>query len=89
MKKTKVFVTTYALTKGIEEKDVEVKQSHDGKNMFWENGLIPCYEKNDFFFTREEALNYCENARRLKIELLKVRIKSFENSIAKLEKITF
>jgi hypothetical protein len=82
MEKTKVFIIKYALTSGIEEKELEIKTSSFGNEFVEENYYFFWKKKNEYFLTREEAVNHCEQMRKKKIESLK-------KQIAKLEKITF
>lgn len=72
----KVFVTTRALTKGIEEVDVIATQS----GIAVENiNLFPRrFNKNDWFVDEESAVNRAEELRAEQINLLKEKIKKLE-----------
>lgn len=81
----KVFITKYALTSGIEEAELDVKENPEhfkkscyGKWKGWTQGFY----NDDFHLTKEEALIDAEKRRKKKIESLK-------RQIAKLEKLSF
>lgn len=75
----KVFITKYALTKGILEKEAEIRD--------YGNGYIRAYMKGEFssyslgkecFRTREQAMERAEKMRLKKIASLKKQIEALE-----------
>lgn len=75
MELTKVYITKYALTSGIIEAEMRVKDNGNScygkpKGYYYETGFYG----NDFFLNKEEALQNCENRRLRKIESLKKQI---------------
>lgn len=81
----RVWITKYALTAGICERDVR-ELAEDGRHVFVsEDGALngwAMYHGNDWHETREDAVACAEEMRTAKIASLK-------KSIAKLEKLTF
>lgn len=80
----KVYITKYALTKGILEKDAEVKPSHWDKNILfaWVHGNFGDESfrvGSEAFCTKEEALKDADGKRIKKIESLKKQINKLEN----------
>lgn len=80
--KMKVWITKYALTKGIFEMEVE-SQSEDGKGVYgkvWSDGYHG--EGKEWHRTKESAIRRAEEMRQKKIARLK-------NQIEKLEQMKF
>ena len=77
----KVYVTKYALTKGIIEADVIISEVHPGMVVDSENSLT-AYHKPDWFDVREDAVERAETLRTKKIAAL-------EKSIQKLKELEF
>lgn len=75
----KVFITKYALTKGIEE--IEVSHSERYPHMVTDEapGLFRSFFKGEWFHTREEAVADAEKRRLRKIESLKKQISNLES----------
>lgn len=77
----KAFITKYALTQGILEKEVE--KSNFSENMVTaKNNSIEHYHKPYWHETKEEAINHANEMKNKRILALRRRIK-------KLEKINF
>lgn len=75
--KQKVFITKYALTKGIEEVEMEVRL--DTRSCYGRyNGYISLFYNNEFHLTKEDALRDAEKRRVKKIESLKKQIEKLE-----------
>ncbi len=70
-----VFITKYALTSGIDEVVMDVKETPFRKHCYgkW-NGFNKSFFNNDFHLTKEEALADAEKKRIKKIESLKKQI---------------
>lgn len=81
----KVYVTKYALTKGILEIDAIVGQSFYDQNIFYARVCDRYLGTESFrvgleaFLTKEEALKDAEKRRIKKIDSLKKQIKKLEN----------
>lgn len=81
----KVFITKYALSKGIIEADLALRE--DGKSCYGilDGSYYPCgYYGNDFHLDYDSALKDCENRRTKKIaalkkQILQIETKSFDN----------
>lgn len=73
----KAYITKYALTDGIIEKEGEIV-----KDTYFNVRKYGFFSKGDYFFTKEEAIEKAEQMRLKKIESLK-------KQILKLEKLTF
>jgi len=77
----KVFITKYALTNGIEEVELDVKENpeHFKKSCYgkWK-GYSQGFYNDDFHLTKEEALIDAEKRRKKKIESLKKQIQKLE-----------
>lgn len=79
----KVFITKYALTKGIIEKEVEIYSYMDGSKYAYVKGEFNGYKMTeDAFYNHENAIQKSEEMRQKKIASLK-------KQIAKLEKLSF
>lgn len=74
----KIYITQYALTKGILEKEVEETSF---ENMVKENigGYNQMYHKPHWHSTKEEAVIQAEKMRLSKISSLNKKIKELEN----------
>ena len=79
-----MFITNYALTKGIiEVSNDKVRQRTSSLKFFYVAGFINDYViGKNIFHTREEAVKVAEQMRDKKIEIVKKQLK-------KLEKMTF
>ncbi len=80
--KTTIYVTKYALTKGLFEKEAELVTFSDGERISAavKDGYSPrLYHKGEFFLTKEEAISNCETRRDRKIKSLNKQIKELEN----------
>lgn len=76
----KVYITKYALTKGILEKEARVSDFGCGRLRAFCNGDYSSYGiGSEAFYTLEEALNNAEERRNKKIESLKKQINKLEN----------
>lgn len=76
----KVYITKYALTKGILEKEARVSDFGCGRLRAFCNGDYSSYGiGSEAFYTLEEALNIAEERRNKKIESLKKQINKLEN----------
>lgn len=74
----KTYITKYALTEGIFEK--EVRQSRDYPTMVSVEGRsLECYHGNDWHLTMEAALERAEEMRIKKIESLKKSLQKMES----------
>lgn len=80
----KVWITKYALTRGIEEITSEdVSRMFIKKNgdlvMYGESGMFPVsYSSDNYFLDKESAVKKAEEMRQKKIESLKNQIKKLE-----------
>lgn len=76
----KVYITKYALTKGVIEKDGEIADYGNGHVRAFVHGDYSSYGiGSEAFYTKEEALKNAEERRIKKIESLKKQIKKLEN----------
>ena len=75
----KVFITKYALTKGIIELDGEIKGDYFSTK---QRGFHELFFNKEFYLTREEAVNNSEE-RRIK------KLQSLDNQIKKLSELNF
>ena len=75
----KVYITKYALTKGILEVEVNVSEAHPSMAVDSENS-VATYHKPDWFTTKEEAIARAEQMRMKKIF-------SLEKSLRKLKEL--
>jgi hypothetical protein len=78
---TTVYVTKYALTSGIEELVMDVKENPEHFNKICygkRHGYSQSFFNNDFHLTKEEALVDAEKRRIKKIESLKKQILKYE-----------
>lgn len=73
----KVWISRYALTKGIFE--VEVKQSPFYSDLVSSQSGYPYYHKPDWHETKEEAIKRAEQMRVKKIASLRKQIEKLEN----------
>lgn len=79
----KVFITKYALTKGIIEKEAEINSYRDGSKYAYVRGEFNGYNMTrDAFFDYNNAIQNAEEMRQKKIASLK-------KQITKLEKLSF
>ena len=79
----KVYITKYALTKGIIEKEVEPNTSISDKMVTEiKNGHRNSYHKPFWYESKEEAIAHAEILRKAKLNSLK-------KSISKIEKLDF
>lgn len=76
----KVWITKYALTSGIVEKEVET--THAESMVCATDNPLACYHKPFWHTSREEAVAHAEKLRQAKI-------KSVKKQLDKLEKMTF
>lgn len=80
----KVWITKYALTRGIEEITSEdVSRMFIKKNgdlvMYGESGMFPVsYSSDNYFLDKESAVKKAEEMRQKKIESLKKQIEKLE-----------
>lgn len=79
----KVFITTYALTKGIIEKEADIHSYANGSEYAYVKG-----EFNGYKMTRDAFYKY-ENAIRKSEEMRLKKIASLKKQISKLEKLSF
>ena len=75
----KVFITKYALTRGIYESEGVIKKIN-GRNLFLYNNSLLFFNENEYFTSKEGAI---KNARDRK----KSKIKSLKRQITKLNKM--
>jgi hypothetical protein len=76
----KIYITKYALTKGIVEAEAEIKESpYFQKCAYAKDYYIGGFFNDDFHFTKEEAVAHAEKQRLKKIESLKKQISKLEN----------
>lgn len=79
----KVFITKYALTKGIIEKEADIHSFRDGSKFAYVRGEFIGYKMTvDAFYDYESAIQRAE-------EMRKKRIASLKRQIEKLEKLSF
>lgn len=79
----KVFITKYALTKGIIEKEADIHSFRDGSKFAYVRGEFIGYKMIvDAFYNYESAIQRAEEVR-------KKRIASLKRQIEKLEKLSF
>lgn len=80
MMEKKVYITKYALTGGIIEKEARVYDYGNGHLRAFVNGDYSSYGiGSEAFFEKEEALKNAEKRRTKKIDSLKKQIKKLEN----------
>lgn len=79
----KIFITKYALTKGIIEKEAEINSYRDRSKYAYVRG-----EFNGYNMTKDAFFSY-DNAIRNAEEMRQKRIKSLEKQIEKLKKLKF
>lgn len=76
----KVYITKYALTKGILEKEARVEDFGNGHLRAFVNGDYSSYGiGSEAFFEREDAVKNAEKRRKKKIESLIKQINKLEN----------
>jgi len=76
----KVYITQYALSKGILERDAEIALNiSDDMIKINTDGYTNYYHKPDWYFDRQEAIEHAEVMRKKKIDSLKKQIKKLEN----------
>lgn len=76
----KVYITKYALSKGILEKEAEIVDFLTGhKRAFVEGDFLSYGIGSEAFLKKEDAIENAEKRRRKKIESLKKKIKELEN----------
>lgn len=79
----KVFITNYALTKGIIEKEAEIHSYRDGSKYAYVRGEFIGYRMTkEAFYNHEDAVRKAE-------EMKQKKIASLKKQIAKLEKLSF
>lgn len=79
----KIFITKYALTKGIIKKEANIHSFRDGSKFAYIRGeFIGCKMTVDAFYDYESAIQRAE-------EMRKKRIASLKRQIEKLEKLSF
>ncbi|WP_304977218.1 hypothetical protein [Parabacteroides goldsteinii] len=79
----KIFITKYALTKGIIEKEADIHSFRDGSKFAYVRGEFIGYKMIvDAFYNYESAIQRAEEVR-------KKRIASLKRQIEKLEKLSF
>lgn len=78
----KVFITKYALTKGIIEVEAELHKSSYNGELFIMNDYCSHYIGKGAFLDKSDALKKAE-------EMRKKKISSLKKQIGKLEKMTF
>lgn len=79
----KIFITKYALTKGIIEKEADIHSFRDGSKFAHIRGEFTGYKMTvDAFYNYESAIQRAEEVR-------KKRIVSLKKQIEKLEKLSF
>lgn len=75
----KIFITKYALTKGILEKEVEIRDYGYGYEIAYAKGEFSSYSLGkEAFRTREQAMERAEKMRLKKIASLKKQIEALE-----------
>lgn len=79
----KVFITNYALTKGIIEKEAEIHSCmNESKYAFVRGEFISYNMGKEAFYNHEDAIRKAE-------EMKQKKIASLKKQIAKLEKLSF
>lgn len=79
----KVFITNYALTKGIIEKEVEIHSYRNGSKYAYVRGEFIGYNmEKEAFSNHEDAIRKAE-------EMKQKKIASLKKQITKLEKLSF
>lgn len=78
----KVFITKYALTTGIIEKEVEINKLYPRMVTVFEDRWRATFVKPYWHETKEEAINHCE-------ELRVKKLQSLDKQIKKISKIKF
>lgn len=79
----KVFITKYALTKGIIEKEADIHSFRDGSKFAYVRGEFIGYKMTvDTFYDYKSAIQRAE-------EMRKKKIASLKRQIEKLEKLSF
>ena len=78
----KVYITKYALTLGIEEREAEVSKVSDKMVVFDTRGYEQPVHKPFWHLTKEEAVAHAK-------ELRVKKLASLQKQAAKLEKLTF
>lgn len=75
----KVYITKYALTQGIIEK--EVQRSGTSKDMiyYWQQYGNVYFHKGEWFEDKDEAIKRCEQMRINKISSLTIQLKKLES----------
>lgn len=80
--KQKVFITKYALTSGIIECEMDVKITDTNKSCHGKPPgftFITGFYNNDFWTSKQDALNHCEVLRRKKIASIEKQHKKILN----------
>jgi hypothetical protein len=75
----KLFITKYALTKGIEEMECEKSRSIETLVSSKVNGYPVCFHKGEWHETRAAAVFKAEEMRKSRIASLKQQLKKLEN----------
>lgn len=76
----KVYITKYALSRGILEKKAEIADFMNGhKRAFVEGDFLSYRIGSEAFFEKEDAIKNAEKRRNKKIESLKKKINKLEN----------
>jgi hypothetical protein len=76
----KIYITKYALTRGIIEKEARISDYGGGHLRAFANGDYSSYGiGSEAFYTKEEALKNAEKRRTKKIESLRKQIQKLEN----------
>lgn len=73
----KAYITKYALTEGIQEKEGDISKSYP--TMFRGEGFGNTFHGKDWHLNREDALKQAEAMRLKKIASLKKQIQKLEN----------
>lgn len=77
--KQNIYITKYALSEGILEKEAEINDYGNGHLRAFVNGDYSSYGiGSEAFFTKEDALNNAEKRRLKKIESLKKQIEKLK-----------
>lgn len=78
----KIYVTKYALTKGILEEEAEPVANVETMVKVFKSGYIPSYyHSGEWFLNRKEAIDKANNMRLKKIDSLKRKIKELQQPI--------
>lgn len=76
----KVWVTKYALTKGIMEKEAELCDNTDGRMIrIKDNPYNEYYAGGEWFHTKEEAVQKAEELKVKKIKSVKKQLEKLQN----------